>query len=65
MELVILHNMYVDTRHPLHKAEVLGLDGEEELLLEDLFGGVKRHVEARDAGVGRGQVLVVRRPDGD
>ena len=47
----------------LDEAEVLGLDGEQELALEDGLAGVERHVEARDARVGRGEVRVASRAD--
>ena len=50
---------------PLDEAKGLGLDSQEKLLLQDGLGAVERDVKAADAGVGRGQVVVVWWPHRD
>ncbi len=51
--------------YQLDESEVSGLDSEQELLFEDEFARVERHVQSRDARVRSGQVLVVSRTDHD
>jgi len=43
----------------LNESKVFGLDGQQKLRPQNLFGTVKWDIESRDASIGGGQVRIV------
>lgn len=59
----MLYLCYADAKE-LHEPKGFCLDGSEETSSKNSLGTIKGEVETRDAGIGRGELLVIWRSDG-